>query len=252
MSRAEQILRITTLSGWLILFLHLLATPTGGQTQRLGYFLNPSLWWLIGCGVVMTIILLASELFSNRGPRQGFRPAALGQNLILLLPLLLYLPAQDVTLSSASFSKRLTGKPDLTLLQNNEPILQPGQHDKNAPSILETEKKRIMEFPLSYLIDNPKNYIGKQTKVKGMVFYNDDLPASTFLCIRLLITCCLADASPKGILINYSDKTPPPEHSWVVVEGNYMAINSRDKDFLGIKAKSLEVVPEPQLPYLYR
>ena len=252
MSRAEQILRIITLSGWLLLFLHLLGTPTDGQSQRLSYFLNPSLWWLIGCGLIMTIILLTSELTSNRDHRQAFRPAALGQNLILLLPLLFYLPTQNVTLSSSSFSKRLTIEPDLTLLQSDETILPQGPHGTSTPSILEVEKKQIMKFPLSYLIENPKNYIGKDTKVKGMVFYNDDLPASTFLCIRLLVTCCLADASPKGILIYYGDKTPPPQHSWIVVEGKYMAISRKDKNFLGIKAKSLEVVPEPQLPYLYR
>ncbi|MDH4318568.1 MAG: hypothetical protein OEV64_09285 [Desulfobulbaceae bacterium] len=253
MNRIEQILRIITLSGWLILFQHLLGTPTGGEVRRLGYFLNPALWWLIAGGLAMTILLLGSELFSIRRSDRPFRPAALGQNLILILPLLFYLPAQNLTLSSSGFGKRLTSKPDLTTLQNDSSGAPNIKHGNNGASVLETEKTRIMEFPLSYLIDKPQNYVGKETKIKGMVFYNDVLPDATFLCIRLLVTCCLADASPKGILISYDGSIKrPPEFSWVLIKGKYIAITRGETDYLGIEANALEIVEEPRVPYLYR
>ena len=252
MNRIEHALRIITLSGWLILFLHLLGTPTDGEVRRLAYFLNPSLWWLIAGGLGMTILLLGSELFAIRCSDKPFRPATLGQNIILILPLLFYLPAQNLTLSSSGFGKRLTGKPELTTMQDDSPDGRDIKHGNKGSSVLETEKTRIMEFPLSYLIDKPQNYVGKETKIKGMVFYNDELPDATFLCIRLLVTCCLADASPKGILVHYGDSKPPPEFSWVLIKGKYIAITRGETDYLGIEANSLEIVEEPRVPYLYR
>jgi len=98
---------------------------------------------------------------------------------------------------------------------------------------------------------DPATYTGEAADVIGFVYHPDGLPAGQFLISRFAVTCCSADATAVGLLVNWPDAANLTDNTWVRVRGA-MAVGA----FAGrptplINADSLEGVAEPDQPYLY-
>lgn len=75
-------------------------------------------------------------------------------------------------------------------------------------------------FWVSEINMNPQKYVSYKIKMTGFVYTDPDtLQKDEFMTSRLLMTCCVADLSPLGLICKY-DKTPQlKSNSWVTVEG---------------------------------
>lgn len=256
----EKGMRITTLLAWIIVFAWLLQRPEGSDTRLLASYLNPKLWWLVSGGMWMAILLLAATILRPKPhqPRQHFPLAALGQNIILLLPLLFFPLAQNKNLSAAAFSNRLSSsqlglaspaQQEPTLLEMAEEL----SRQLGAPAELAEQEKAVsQEVPLSQLMLSPEKYSGKVVTVSGMVHRDETTPASSFLCLRLIMTCCIADARPVGAMVTYSGEHPlPAPESWVRVQGRFQMKPLNDINFPFIEAVHIEAIDQPKFPYLF-
>lgn len=74
-------------------------------------------------------------------------------------------------------------------------------------------------FWVSEINMNPQKYVNYTIKMTGFVYIDDTFQKDEFMASRLLMTCCVADLSPVGLICKY-DKTPQlKSNSWVTVEG---------------------------------
>ncbi len=98
---------------------------------------------------------------------------------------------------------------------------------------------------------DPATYAGQAADVTGFVYHAQGLPEGQFLVSRFAVTCCSADATAVGLLVQWPQAADLDNNSWVRVRGA-MAVGS----FAGratplINADSLEGVAAPDQPYLY-
>lgn len=115
-------------------------------------------------------------------------------------------------------------------------------------------------LPASNLISIlPTDLIGKEVTLVGFVHKINGLGEGRFLLVRFLIRCCLADAQPVGIIIQYVKPLTLDLGSWIVVKGVVTSAKitatvgnqSMEVEELVVVASSIEVTNPPQEPYAY-
>ncbi|MEW6180909.1 MAG: TIGR03943 family protein [Chloroflexota bacterium] len=94
-------------------------------------------------------------------------------------------------------------------------------------------------------------YIGQPADVTGFVFYDGRLNSNQFMVGRFTITCCVADATALGIIVQYPEAAVLKEHSWVRVTGTVDIFERDGRQYPIIIAETVQPVPQPEQPYLF-
>ncbi|MEG2000948.1 MAG: hypothetical protein RR053_06120, partial [Evtepia sp.] len=69
------------------------------------------------------------------------------------------------------------------------------------------------------LSEEPEKYKGKTVKVCGFAIFQDDLPSSTFIFGRRIMTCCVEDIGFAGILCLWKEAGKTLKHKdWIELE----------------------------------
>ncbi len=102
------------------------------------------------------------------------------------------------------------------------------------------------------LFDTPKAPKQKLVTTKlgfvGKVLKSPQLKNDEVVVYRVIITCCIADALPLGILVKLPDKTAFREGDWVGIEGTLQLLPFNDK-LKSIEPLANMVPPEKIYPY---
>ena len=146
--------------------------------------------------------------------------------LTLAIPiLLLLLPHSAVTSSSLSSGYVGATNPGTTTQQAQQ---LPSQSEPAYGSLtgLDEANKTITvsdsEFYLwiSALYENPQKYDGYHIRMTGYVFRDStQMKDNEFVPARLMMTCCVADLTPVGLLCQYDKTGELKADSWVTAEG---------------------------------
>ena len=94
-------------------------------------------------------------------------------------------------------------------------------------------------------------YVGQMARVTGFVYHDPRLPANQFIVSRFVITCCTADASAIGMIVNWNHSADLKESSWVEVKGPVQATKLGGQPIPLIEASYVQSTPQPDQPYLY-
>lgn len=93
---------------------------------------------------------------------------------------------------------------------------------------------------------------GQPVDVSGFVFHDLRLQEDRFLVGRFTITCCVADAMAIGMEVVWPEAVAAVDNSWVRVTGKISLEERAGEQVPVILAENVQVVPEPQQPYLYQ
>lgn len=76
------------------------------------------------------------------------------------------------------------------------------------------------DFGIFYIdaLENPKKYMGKTIKFKGVVYRNKDFANNQFVPGRFAMTCCADDITFIGYMCEYKNASELPLRAWVEVE----------------------------------
>jgi uncharacterized repeat protein (TIGR03943 family) len=94
-------------------------------------------------------------------------------------------------------------------------------------------------------------YVGQTARVTGFVYHDPRLPANQFIVSRFVITCCTADASAIGMIVNWNQSADLKESSWVEVKGPVQASKLGGQPIPLIQADYVQSTSQPDQPYLY-
>jgi len=257
MANLERGMRCVVLFGWVMLYAILLGKSDQGS--RLQLFLNPSLRWLIVCGLLAAALMLFETITDRNAKRTSSkkeRITLLVQAGILLLPFFYFPLASTGHLGIDAFQNRFVGghrgalekaeqdridEMDGDLFQK---LLEMGQkYDKEHQ---EPKKPSLMQ-----LMRNPRNYEGEKVEVLGMVNRDERLPPQTFYAFRFFINCCAADAIPVGVLVRYSGEQELEQGQWIRVAGKVGLYQSGKETMPLIVGDHLETVETPKYPYVF-
>jgi uncharacterized repeat protein (TIGR03943 family) len=109
--------------------------------------------------------------------------------------------------------------------------------------------------------DTPAEFDGTPAEFVGFIYHAPDMPDDHFMVARMTVSCCVADASGVGIPVHFPgsadliaqalDTQADNRDLWVRVEGAFEAEVFRDTKTPVLQATGVEVVSEPDHPYLY-
>ena len=184
-------------------------------------------------------------IWAGAGLTRLFRPqhrTRTAHCLVLAVPiLLLLLPHAPVSYSNLatgylsgsplgglSGTSAQSGPADTGTAAGGAPAASVPQNDGGTAALtgLDAENKTIAvsneQFTawLSEIFIDPQKYEGYNISLTGFVFKDAETMTDTeFVPARLMMSCCVADLTPCGIICEY-DKAPELEtDSWVMVEG---------------------------------
>ncbi|HEX6507185.1 MAG TPA: TIGR03943 family protein [Chloroflexota bacterium] len=98
---------------------------------------------------------------------------------------------------------------------------------------------------------NPRDYTGKPVVVTGMVLHAPaSVPPGYVMVMRYLITCCIADARPVGLVVQDTSHGALKDNQWVNVTGVMGAASDNGQKVAVVKPSKITVTRSGN-PYIY-
>jgi putative membrane protein len=95
------------------------------------------------------------------------------------------------------------------------------------------------------------NFIGKKIELTGFVYREDNMASHQFVVGRFAVSCCSADATPYGVMIDFPTAATYPKDMWVKVTGTVQNGSYNGNDIFIIKATQIDKITAPSSPYVY-
>lgn len=93
---------------------------------------------------------------------------------------------------------------------------------------------------------------GAAVDLVGFVYHDPARPLGGFIVARYAIICCIADVKGIGVPVVWADGAALPANSWVRVRGTLGSTTIGGRATPAFVAAAVELVPQPDEPYLYR
>lgn len=197
---------------------------------------------------------------------------------LFILPLLLGFSLPDSAMGSALAAKRgvnLGSSQTTTLNVNvNKPAAGQGQAevDPKLQALFKADKynegfaqlgmklykKELIEVKeegfieiLSSLDLFMNNFIGKKIEISGFVYHEDDMKANQFVVARFSISCCTADGSPFGMMVQSTQAQKFAKDTWVKITGTINKTTYNGIEIMTLIADKVEKTNASRTPYVY-
>ncbi|MGO0062025.1 TIGR03943 family putative permease subunit [Brevibacillus fluminis] len=97
----------------------------------------------------------------------------------------------------------------------------------------------------------PKEFEGHELETTGFVYRQPDFSDSEFVAARFTVSCCTADATVAGVLVEAQNAKAFATDSWVKIKGTLTMTSLNGSQFLMLKAERITPVKAPKTPYVY-
>lgn len=116
--------------------------------------------------------------------------------------------------------------------------------------VIELDEKWFMEKILS-LDTFSENFVGKEIKIKGFIYREPGMSDSQFIVNRLVMTHCIADIVPFGIVSEVPNAKEYADDTWVIVTGKIGETIYNGKSVMKIDIENVEPIDAPKDTYVY-
>ncbi len=97
--------------------------------------------------------------------------------------------------------------------------------------------------------DDLSSFNGQEADIVGFVYRDSTFGENQFLAARFTISCCVADSTAIGLPVTWDEDIP--QDTWVRVYGRFQIEEFRGEQHPVLHPINVEVVDQPQQPYLY-
>ena len=242
-----RLLAAVVLYGIVAILLHRLLSGT------LVYYINQRyawLTWIAVAGLGAMALSLAGTAW--RGGRRRGRPAhgvrvTWSALAVLALPVAFGL-APEQPLGAAALGNREVAVASLppTALQSTTA----GRATRSAAS--EALGRSMLDWLFEFHVaDDPDRFAGQEARITGFVSRDATLRANQVQLSRFVLSCCVADATPIGIIAEAAELALVPDDQWLTVEGRFTVAEIDGERMPVLVAVDVEQIDPPPVPYLY-
>ena len=204
--------------GWIVLW----SVISG----RLDLLLRGVFHGLVGVSGAALLLAGVVLLIRHRGSRERM-PWPWWSSATIALLVLIAPPNPSFSDLAESRPQGLPEPPELAF------VLPPGQRTL-------TEWVRLLRSQ-----QDPDLVDGNPVKISGFVWTQRNGPP---LIARLTVQCCLADATPAGLAVDWPDGFEPTTNQWLAIQGE-MAVTMRDEQRVAVvMPKTITPIPRPKRP----
>jgi uncharacterized repeat protein (TIGR03943 family) len=163
--------------------------------------------------------------------------------LIVLLPLLLGWLVPPKPLGANAFGNREINVGSL------QSVTPPGNNERMG---LISGEKNIIDWLID--IENslsPDELDGQQAHVVGFVYRDGRFSESQLRVGRFIVSCCVADAAPVGLIVQGEEAADFEDDQWIEVQGHFET-NLFDGEATPLLIiDQIKAIEQPPQPYLY-
>jgi uncharacterized repeat protein (TIGR03943 family) len=218
-------------------------------SNQLSWYINPRFAALTLIGILFLGVLvyrLVPEMKGSFAPdRHDHDETAPPLNLlIMLIPLLvgILIPARPLGSATVSTKGPIASSPIISSRADNQERLVPA------------EKRNIVGWVMLFAMEeNLDQYMGEEASVIGFVYKDKRLPEGQFFVSRIVLSCCAADGYAFTMIVDWSEAASLKPDTWIRVTGpvgkTYFADDPQAVPL--IRAEKVEIVPQPDDPYLF-
>ena len=220
------------LDGTLFLYVH----------QRFGWLMlaAAALFGLLALVTAAQVLRRGVECEGHRD-RHHHRPtrAAL---LLVGLPVVLGLLVPPKPLGTPAMGNREVGLSRLISVRRG------GERELLPP----TQQGSILDWLMRFGADpDPEALADKEADVLGFVYRDSRFRDDQFMVARFAVLCCIADASPVGMIVHWTDAADLELDSWVRVRGRLGAAEFAGQPVPVLVAEEVVSAAQPEQPYVY-
>jgi putative membrane protein len=104
---------------------------------------------------------------------------------------------------------------------------------------------------LSMIDENLDHMVGRKVEITGFVYREEQFRPNQLVVARFVVSCCIADASVYGLLVEGDNLAKYKKDTWVKVTGILSKVNYQNNILPKLKLEDIHVVPRPKNPYVY-
>ena len=222
--------------------------------NQLVWYINLRFVTLTIIGIVFLVILVqrlfSEALVSGRQAREEEHhehdghdhPPSLLNLGIMLIPLLIgvLIPARPLDSSAVAAKGLTTSSPLISSDASNQAFEMP------------SEQRNVLDWiQLFHFEEELSPYLGQPASVVGFVYFDERLPDGQFFVSRFILSCCAADGYAVGMIAEWAQADSLEQDQWIQVKGPVDVVSFENRDIPVIRAETIEIVPQPDQPYLY-
>lgn len=98
---------------------------------------------------------------------------------------------------------------------------------------------------------DPAPFQGQEAHVVGFVYRDDRFDPNSLMVSRFVVSCCVADAAPVGLIVQSLQASGLPQDQWIEVTGRFMPGVFDGFEIPILVADEIVVTEAPPQPYLY-
>lgn len=112
-------------------------------------------------------------------------------------------------------------------------------------------ERNVLEWVRVFNQDVPAAFDGEPADVIGFIYREPDYAPDHFVVARFTMSCCVADASAIGMAVYFDGADDIADGEWVRVSGDFLAGTFRGTATPILQATVVDIVDQPEHPYLY-
>lgn len=98
---------------------------------------------------------------------------------------------------------------------------------------------------------NPHDYLGKPVRISGLFLHDPaSAPPGYIMVLRYLVTCCIADARPVGLIVKDTTHGSIADNQWVTVSGTMGVASYQGQQIAVVEPKQIQAT-KSESPYIY-
>ncbi len=116
---------------------------------------------------------------------------------------------------------------------------------------LQVGDKTIVDWLVEFQRQDASTFAGEEASVIGFVYTDERFGEDRFLVGRFILSCCVADASPVGLVVRWPEATELAPDQWVEVRGHFEVGTFDGLEIPILVADEVILTDTPSNPYLY-
>jgi putative membrane protein len=210
---------------------------------KLNYLIHIRYIWLaLAAGVIIALIGMIGLIINRKSLLDRSKLSIINLLMLLMVMAMFLVPLKS--LSSDSFSLRAITQQ--VQLNSAEKEMITNKLNFNVDSTTFT----MYDWIKAKGLGDTDWFVGK--KFKGTGFISPVKDDKHFTLSRFIISCCVVDATPTGLIVEYDYTKTYKANDWLEVEGVFVV-----KDYAGVVQPVIiptrvQVIPQPQDIYLNR
>lgn len=113
-------------------------------------------------------------------------------------------------------------------------------------------EKNILDWLSGFQHEDVNSFVGQEAHVIGFVYRDERFSEDEFMIGRFVLSCCVADAAPVGLVVQTADAAQYATDQWLDVRGHFVVGSFAGVSMPILVADTIASTETPQQPYLYR